>query len=68
MQRILRRNGHQDLGRRISRAVAGAKQEAEIIDRVSLVLDRIARENAVCHKLISRQAAEFFRLYNDLWA
>ena len=67
MQRMLRRNGHSDLARRISRAIGGGKTENEIIDRVSLVLERIKQENASAYRLIRKEATDFFRLFNNLW-
>ena len=68
MQRTLRRNGHSDLARRISRAIAGGKSESEVIDRVSLVLERIKQENSGSYRLIRKESTYFFRFYNNLWA
>ena len=67
MQSILRKNGEARLARRITRALASSNNENEIIDRVSLTLQRIKQENSASFRLIQKEASAFFRYYNNLW-
>ena len=68
MQRKLRKVGHPELAKRVSRAVAGGNNPEEQIDRLSLTLLKIRDQDTKSYRAIQDEARDFFQYYNNLWA
>ena len=67
IQRKLRKSGHPELAKRVSRAISGGKTTDEQIDRISVTLERIKKENRKSYRVIEHESKDFFRYYNNLW-